>query len=114
MRAFPLLCGFLLTVSLACFATDQALLSNDAPVDSSAAAAMDGGASVHRRAPRRQFSPGDRDEIARDSNVCLMLRTYIVVREERNSDITRRDGEVICQPAWKFQTRSAVAKHREP
>jgi hypothetical protein len=43
-----------------------------------------------------------------DENVCLMLRTYIVVREYRNSDVTRRDGEVTCQPAWKFQTRSAV------
>jgi hypothetical protein len=51
--------------------------------------------------------------MSRDENVCLMLRTYIVVREDRDSDVTRRDGELICQPAWKFQTRSAVFQQEE-
>jgi hypothetical protein len=66
----------------------------------------------HRR-PDRQFLPRALDEMSRDENVCLMLRTYIVVREDRDSDVTRRDGELICQPAWKFQTRSAVFQQEE-
>ncbi len=43
-----------------------------------------------------------------DANGCLMLRTYIMVRESRDSDVTYRDGYVVCQPAWKFQVRTAV------
>lgn len=113
MRAIPLLCGFLLVISVLCSATDQVSPSPASAMDSSAAANSEGGASLHRRLPRRQPFRDDKDEMSRDANVCLMLRTYIVVREERRSDVTRRDGEVICQPAWKFQTRSAVIQGEE-
>ena len=110
MRAIPLLCGFLLAASLLCCATDETSASSTAPESSSSAqASVDAGVWLHRHLPRRQFSLAHRDGMSREENVCLMLRTYIVVREERDSDVTRRDGEVICQPAWKFQTRSAVS-----
>lgn len=112
MRAIPLLCGFLLAISLLCSATDQRTRSTAPEVNSPAPASVDGGTSLHRRWPRRQFSLRDR-EMSREENVCLMLRTYIVVREDRESDVTRRDGEVICQPAWRFQTRSAVIQQDE-
>jgi hypothetical protein len=107
MRIPCLLCGFLLASSLLCCATDQVTASSAPEVSSSARTNANQAASLHRRVPRRQFLANP-DEISRDTNVCLMLRTYIVVREDRDSDVTRRDGEVICQPAWKFQTRSAV------
>ena len=45
-----------------------------------------------------------------DDDYCLMLRTYIMVRESRDSDVTRRDGHYVCQPAHKFEFRSAVGK----
>jgi len=105
---FPILLGaFLLTTSLLFFASDQTNQSNGPQVSSSAPDNVATTASAHRRSPQRRLFSRDRDGI-RDDNVCLMLRTYIVVREYRNSDVTRTDGEVICQPAWKFQTRSAV------
>ena len=40
---------------------------------------------------------------------CLKLRTYIMKRESPYSDVTRRVKHVTCQPAWKFEIRSAVA-----
>ncbi|HVO61664.1 MAG TPA: hypothetical protein VMT53_12050 [Terriglobales bacterium] len=107
MRVLGLLGGFLLAASLLSYASDQVTTpaspqantrSNDTAV-----------ATSHWHSRQRRFLP-DRGQSSRDENVCLMLRTYIVVRESRDSDVTRRDGEVICQPAWKFQTRSAVAR----
>ena len=110
MRAIPLLCGFLLALSLLCSAADQTGMPENPwlVVESGrtgyafAQPESDNGVSAkllrHRANLQRQP----------DNDYCLMLRTYIVVREDRNSDVTRRDGEVICQPAWKFQTKSAV------
>jgi hypothetical protein len=107
MRVPILLGAFLLTTSLLSFAADQAIQANGPQVSSSATDNVSTTASAHRRSPQRRLFSRDLDGI-QDENVCLMLRTYIVVREYRNSDVTRRDGEVTCQPAWKFQTRSAV------
>jgi hypothetical protein len=92
-----------------CFATDETPTSSTTPEPtSSAQASVDAGVWLHGHLPRRQFSVAERERMPREENVCLMLRTYIVVREGSDSDVTHRDGEVICQPAWKFQTRSAV------
>jgi len=43
---------------------------------------------------------------------CLKLRTYVVRRVSPDSDVTRLHSYTTCQPAWKFETRSAV--QREP
>ncbi len=59
--------------------------------------------SVRQRA--RSFNP--------DDNVCLMLRTYIMVRESPDSDVTHRDGHFVCQPAWRFQVRTADQKTQD-
>jgi hypothetical protein len=108
MRAIPLLCGFFIAASLLCYGTDPASTPTTPEMNSPARASIDAGAWRQRRSPSRQSFVGDTDGIPRSENVCLMLRTYIVVREDRDSDVTRRDGELVCQPAWKFQTKSAV------
>jgi hypothetical protein len=40
--------------------------------------------------------------------VCLTLRTYRVARESPDSDSTRPAGYSTCQPATRFQFRTAV------
>jgi hypothetical protein len=42
--------------------------------------------------------------------VCATMRTYVVAREEPGSDATRVVGYARCQPAWKFQLRTADQK----
>jgi hypothetical protein len=46
-----------------------------------------------------------------DSHVtCLTMRTYVVARENRNSDVTHRVGYYECIPAWKFDMRKTDQK----
>jgi hypothetical protein len=42
-----------------------------------------------------------------NDSVCATMRTYMVARTHRNSDSTRIVGYARCQPAWKFQLRTA-------
>ena len=41
---------------------------------------------------------------------CLTMRTYVVARENRNSDVTHRVGYYECIPAWKFDMRKTEQK----
>jgi hypothetical protein len=52
--------------------------------------------------------------LSKDDYVCLKLRTYVVRRVDPESDITRLHSYSTCQPAWKFETRSAVQKEIVP
>lgn len=40
--------------------------------------------------------------------VCLKIRSYVMKRDSKNSDATHLVGYSTCQPAKKFQLRSAV------
>lgn len=40
--------------------------------------------------------------------VCLKIRSYVMKRDSKNSDATHLAGYSTCQPAKKFQLRSAV------
>jgi hypothetical protein len=42
--------------------------------------------------------------------MCATMRTYVVARERPGSDTTRIVGYSRCQPAWKFQLRTADEK----
>jgi hypothetical protein len=42
--------------------------------------------------------------------ICATMRTYVMARERRGSDVTRMVGYSRCQPAWKFQLRTADEK----
>ena len=47
-------------------------------------------------------------EFERDG-VCYTMRTYIMAREEKDSDSTRMVRATRCLPAWKLEFKSAVA-----
>ena len=48
---------------------------------------------------------------AGDSHVtCLTMRTYVVARENRNSDVTHRVRYYECLPSWKFDMRNTEQK----
>ncbi len=49
-----------------------------------------------------------------NDRVCLKLRTYVVRRVDPVSDVTRLHSYSTCQPAWKFETRSAVQHESSP
>jgi hypothetical protein len=42
--------------------------------------------------------------------MCATMRTYVMARERPGSDVTRVVGYSRCQPAWKFQLRTADEK----
>ena len=41
---------------------------------------------------------------------CLTMRTYVVARDTRNSDVTHHVRYYECVPAWKFDMRKAEQK----
>jgi len=47
-------------------------------------------------------------ELEQDDGVCLSLRTYRVTRDDPKSDVTRSAGYSECQPAARFQMKTAV------
>jgi hypothetical protein len=113
MRVSCLAGAFLLASSILCCATDPPADQKPAQVNASTKTGITATTlTTHRGSRRRLFTPGF-DDRSQYEHVCYTLRTYIVVREERSSDSTRRDGEIVCQPAWKFQTRSAVLQESD-
>jgi hypothetical protein len=50
-------------------------------------------------------------ELERDG-VCYTMRTYVLAREERDSDVTRMVRYTTCLPAWKLQYKTAVQELR--
>ncbi len=47
-------------------------------------------------------------EIERDG-VCYTMRTYVMAREDKDSDATRMVRATRCLPAWKLEYKTAVA-----
>ena len=55
---------------------------------------------------------GPRNFDSGDSHVtCLTMRTYVVARENPNSDVTHPVRYYECVPAWKFDIRTSGQKH---
>ena len=69
--------------------------------------AMDGTlANLDRRA--RLGSEFERD------GVCYTMRTYVMAREDKDSDVTRMVRATRCLPAWKLEFKTAVTPmHRD-
>ena len=110
MRAIPLLCGFVLAASLLCGGSDEKAGPENAwlLVPSGKTGYSFTRLQNDPRMSVRLLRQGANLQRRSENRYCLMLRTYIVVRDDRDSDVTRRDGEIICQPAWKFEVRSAT------
>jgi hypothetical protein len=113
MRLSSLPGTFLLATSLVCGATAQTVTpATPSETSRSSDKSFDWHPSPQSRQwPWNYWGKGMKGEI--DGRGCYALRTYIMVRESRDSDVTHRDGYVTCQPAWKFEVRSAVETSRD-
>jgi hypothetical protein len=52
------------------------------------------------------------DMVLRDfdrDGVCYTMRTYVMAREDKDSDVTRMVRYRKCLPAWKLNFKSAIA-----
>jgi hypothetical protein len=63
------------------------------------------------RAVLRNFMRGDGAQLERDG-ICYTMRTYVVVREDKDSDVERPLRVTRCLPATKLEFKSAVAPVR--
>ena len=52
-------------------------------------------------------------ELERDG-VCYALRTYVMARDEQDSDATHMVRAIRCLPAWKVQFKTATESVRPP
>ena len=73
--------------------------------------ASDEAASISWNRALRDLARGDGTEIERDG-VCYTMRTYVMAREEKDSDVTRMVRMTRCLPATKLEFKSAVAPGR--
>ncbi len=96
MKLLGLLFAFLFAVCSLCSASDSPVAPNVR--EQNKQAASNWRLPLHRL--QREQS-GD--------TVCYTMRSYVVARESHDSDVVRPVRYVKCQPAWKFEVRSAVA-----
>ena len=114
MRNTGLLVLLVLAITVPAFAADepQSSTSSTTPVVSTnpeGQPAQDA-AAVTNRMKSELSRRGDGPTENFNDAVCATMRTYIVARERRGSDTTRVVGYARCQPAWKFQLRTADQK----
>ena len=105
MRLTGLL-ALLLLILILFFASSAASFAQTATPDTSAKPSekrltSDTLADLARRA--RSGSEFERD------GVCYTMRTYVMAREDKDSDVTRMVRATRCLPAWKLEFKSAVA-----
>jgi hypothetical protein len=58
--------------------------------------------------------PSPRPVELEQDGVCYTMRTYVMAREERDSDVTRMVRYTTCLPAWKLQYKTAVVESVQP
>ena len=99
---------FLLLILIFFFAAPAASYAQTAP------SAKPSVSSDNKDAPARAFQNllrGDGTQLERDG-VCFTMRTYVVAREDKDSDVTRPVRVTRCLPATKLEFKSAVAPAR--
>jgi len=57
--------------------------------------------------PQQRVVPSD-STLTQNDAVCYSIRSYRVTRDDRESDSTRLAGYSECQPAARFQVKTAV------
>jgi hypothetical protein len=60
----------------------------------------------------RDFTRGDGTQLERDG-VCYTMRTYVMAREDKDSDVTRMVRTTRCLPASKLEFKTAVQPVRD-
>ena len=58
-------------------------------------------------------SPAAFDKLV-DRNFCLKMRTYVVARDNPQSDVTHLRSYHECLPAWKFDLRTSQQQPTAP
>ena len=96
---------FILILFFAAPAASYAQTANSAQATSSAVGRADLDRTV------RNFLRGDGAQLERDG-VCYTMRTYIVAREDKDSDVTRPVRVTRCLPATKLEFKSTVSPVR--
>lgn len=61
--------------------------------------------------PFQNFLRGDGTQLEMDG-ICFTMRTYVVARDDKDSDVTRPVRVTRCLPATKLEFKSAVAPVR--
>jgi hypothetical protein len=89
-----------------CVATVAAQTPSDKTSDSSQAASSQGEHNSSNITP--QVHTQHILTLEQNETTCYTLRTYRVARENPESDSTRPAGYSTCQPATRFQLRTAV------
>jgi hypothetical protein len=94
--------------------SDVLILPQDAPVDSSKPMA----ATPETERPLGLGQPlleHSGDMVLRDverDGVCYTMRTYVMAREDKSSDVTRMVRYHKCLPSWKLDFKTAIAPVR--
>jgi hypothetical protein len=101
----------LLTAPAASFAQIVSPSKSNAPFTGDSAAILRADGSNPSMSDDRR---GLRNFDSGDSHVsCLTMRTYVVARENRDSDVTHTVRYYECVPAWKFDLRTSGQKNRD-
>jgi hypothetical protein len=95
----------LLLFFLIVFAAPAASYAQTAATNVAAAASDDASTTLDRAL--RELARRDGTQIERDG-VCYTMRTYVMAREEKDSDVTRMVRMTRCMPANKLEFKSAV------
>jgi len=77
----------------------------------SLAPANSAGSMAFDRALLREFARRDSMQIERDG-VCFTMRTYVMAREDKDSDVTYPVRVTRCMPDSRLEFKSAVAPMR--
>jgi hypothetical protein len=113
MRLTGLL-ALLLFILIVFFAAPAASFAQTAPAGTSKPTAKADVSPLFDRA----FADLDRltksgSEIERNG-VCYTMRTYIMARADKNSDVTRMVRATRCLPAWKLEFKTASEPETRP
>jgi hypothetical protein len=109
MRITGLLILLLLLVIF--FAAPAASYAQSSSASASKSAANSASSMAFDRALLREFAQRDSTQIERNG-VCFTMRTYVMAREDKDSDVTYPVRVTRCMPDSKMEFKSAVAPVR--
>jgi hypothetical protein len=101
----------LLLFILILFAASAASYAQSSSTSAAKLASNSDGLMVFDRAALREFARRDVTQIERDG-VCFTMRTYVMAREDKDSDVTYPVRVTRCMPDSKLEFKSAVAPMR--
>jgi hypothetical protein len=121
MRLFSLLLIFLAGSISLCFATEG--LVKNAPSQAPPEISSQVDSLVADQSSKAKAFDGWPDQAARhltfesgrrvDTPICYKIRSYRVIRDDRNPDVTHPDGYSTCQPSSQFEVKRATESGRD-